>query len=238
MKTAADYSEIFLAECTRSYAEVTALEASCGYAVNRAKLEAAARVLACPHKVNPPNWQHGRVIYALARELIAESTGAGVFLDIGTAKGFSAVVLSWAVSDGMVHRRIVSVDAVDPLARVPRNSVAEADGALWTVPEYVSRFAAPGAPIEFRGGGSDALLRECVANGTRVRFAFVDGKHSETAVAADAAHLAQLQRAGDLCVFDDLQIDGVRAALARVKAYSFTIVNAGPSRRYAVGVRL
>src|SRR3989304_4481394 len=54
---------------------------------------AAAGVLACPIKARPPNWQHGRVLYALTRRYRLTAEGPLYCLDIGTAKGFSAVWL-------------------------------------------------------------------------------------------------------------------------------------------------
>ena len=57
-------------------------------------VEAAARVLACPLKANPPNWQHGRVLYAGYRAYLAGLQRRVLLLDIGTAKGFSAAAMS------------------------------------------------------------------------------------------------------------------------------------------------
>ena len=51
----------------RSYPVVDEFEQRMGFAVDRERLEDAAGVLACLLKKNPPKWQHGRVLYALAR---------------------------------------------------------------------------------------------------------------------------------------------------------------------------
>lgn len=196
-------------------------------------------MLACPVKANPPNWQHGRVIYALAREQLDDgSGGSGCFLDIGTAKGFSAVVMSWALADAGVHREVHSVDVMNPLERVSRNSVAEAEGDLLTVPEFVAPFIAPTVPVHFHGGGSLALLKDMVRLGLTVKFVFVDGKHSYGAVTEEIACLLQLQRPGAIALFDDMQIPGVAEAVKRARGYEVSRVRAGVGREYAVAVRV
>src|SRR3990172_8581667 len=84
-------------ERTRRYPLVDDFEARQGFALDRARLEAAARVLACPIKARPPNWQHGRVLYALTRRYRLTAEGPLYCLDIGTAKGFSALCLLLSV---------------------------------------------------------------------------------------------------------------------------------------------
>src|SRR3989304_7206134 len=94
---------------------VEAYEAA--FALERTRLEAAARVLACPIKAGPPNWQHGRVLYALTRRYRLTAEGPLYCLDIGTAKGFSALCLLWAV--GGMRGRGGCRGGVGPGARPP-----------------------------------------------------------------------------------------------------------------------
>jgi predicted O-methyltransferase YrrM len=225
------YAGIFEKERRQEYPSIDAVERACGFAVNRDELEAAARVLACPLKVHAPNWQHGRVIYAVARKYLL--TGAPVMLDIGTAKGFSACVLSWALRDAGIAGEVVSIDLVDPLERVRRNSVAELDG-LRTVPEFVDPFRA--CEITFLGGGSLPWLDRATLDNRRVGFAFIDGKHSFEAVQAECRLLPLLQQPGDVVIFDDLQIEPVARAVATLRGYEITEMRT-QVRRYAIAVR-
>lgn len=239
-RTLEQYNAAFAAECLRKYPEVDDFELRMGFGLERQRLESAARVLACPVKANPPNWQHGRVLYAAARDYLDSTpTSGGVFLDIGTAKGFSAVVMSLALSDADAHARVVSVDVIEPHARVPRNSVAECGGELWTVPEFTEPFLPANRAVEWHGGGSIRVLSELRRNGDHVRFAFVDGKHSAQVVGAEIAALTELQTRGDVAVFDDLQIPGVSVAIRTLlaPAYRVEYLSAGPIRRYAVATR-
>lgn len=218
------------------YPEVLNFEVDCGFAVELEKLENAARVLACPLKVNPPSWQHGRVIYAAIRKLLAVDSSEGVVLDIGTAKGFSAVVAGWAVADSKTGHGILSVDIVDPILKVCRNSVAEMDGELFTVAEFVRPFKDQSVHTKFFGGGSLRLLQHLKDSNQRVRFAFVDGKHSYELVAAEMVYLRGLQQKGDIVVLDDLQIPPVGMAVAKMRGYDITMLSAGLKRQYAVAV--
>lgn len=234
--TREDYMRIFETECANEYPVLDEFERKLGYAVERDKLEDAARTMACPLKVNPPNWQHGRVIYALIRKLAAAGA-EGDFLDIGTAKGFSAVVASWAIEDaGLTERVLHSVDVMQPEDRVRRNSVLELDGYK-TIAEYTGRYLAPSVTTQFYGGGSLAVLRALHHADARIAFAFVDGKHDTDTVASEAAMLARLQRPGAMVLFDDVQIPAVAAGVKRATGYAIEMLAIGPQRCYAIGVR-
>src|SRR5262245_9408863 len=119
-----EYEAAFRKECDQSYPVVDALEKRYGYAIDRTKLNIAAHVLACPLKKNPPNWQHGRILYALTRHYLQGQIDVSL-LDVGTAKGFSALCLLWSLRDTDILGSVTSVDVIDPLARVKRNTVAE-----------------------------------------------------------------------------------------------------------------
>ncbi len=66
--TKEQYMEIWQRECANEYPVIDGLEKRLGFAVDREWLNSTAYVLTCPVKLNPPNWQHGRVIYAVLSE--------------------------------------------------------------------------------------------------------------------------------------------------------------------------
>lgn len=234
--TRADYVRIFEAECANSYPVIDEFERACGFAIDRDKLEEAARTMACPYKVNPPNWQHGRVLYALIRRLAVAGI-EGNFLDIGTAKGFSAVVASWAIDDaGLEGRSLHSVDIIEPLDRVRRNSVLELDGYK-TIPEFAGRYMSPRVKARFVGGGSQQLLAELLASGERLAFAFVDGKHQTEDVKREAAAIAKMQSRGGIIMFDDVQIAPVAVAVRAVQGYKIEMLALGSQRCYAIATK-
>jgi hypothetical protein len=235
--TAAEYQAAFEKERAVAYPMVDAFEARMGFAVDRSKLEAAARVLACPVKKNPPNWQHGRVLYAAARRYIASSrTNGAALVDIGTAKGFSALCLFWARHDAVVPMSVWSCDVIDPEARVIRNTVAEVDGlktlaetqAEWPECEFVRFVQSTG--VEF--------LKHFQRLGMWVGFAFVDGSHNGSTVLEEGRLLSTLQQPGDVAVFDDVDRHDIGLAVASLgDAYAFEYLYVLPNRAYAIGVR-
>lgn len=232
MPTVEEYDAAFLKERENAYPMLLAIEDSFGFRIDRDRIEKAARTLACPVKVNPPNWQHGRVIYAAARAYLEKAEVPVFMLDIGTAKGFSALCMAWALADSGKAGQILSIDVIDPEAKVARNSVEDLYG-LRTVREFVSQWPETHA-IEFlQSTGVDWLKRR----GARIHFAFVDGKHSFDAVRQESLLIANRQEAGDVMIFDDLQIDGIATAVAQLQGYDKQFAMAKPERRYAIAIK-
>jgi predicted O-methyltransferase YrrM len=243
---ASAYQAAFFAESWRPYPMIDHVETETGFTLSRERLQTAARVLACPVKAHPPNWQHGRVLYAVAsralRGFAADVTSIGpwgpasapvTLLDIGTAKGFSALCLQWALLDSGVPGRVVSVDVIDPAARVLRNTVAECDGPK-TLAELLAPWPEAHAITFVRQTGADWLASSL----DRVHVAFVDGKHTGDVVRAEGHALARRQRADDVVVFDDLQIPGVASAVSSLASmYAVETIDTQANRIYAVGRR-
>lgn len=237
MPSIEDYEREYQEERGLEYPALDLFERGAGFKLERHKLERAAWPLACPVKANPPCWQHGRLLYATARRYLEQwereqegKRGAEhrCFLDIGTAKGFSALVLQWAVLDSVYEPAafpVVSVDVIDPAARVQRNTVAECSGLL-TLAETLAPWAEAEHITFVQARGQDWLRR----HSGRVCLAFIDGKHNQVEVGAELTLLANHQRSGDIVVLDDLQIGGVHAALVGFRhAYEWQVVTAVPS---------
>lgn len=238
MTSKVQYDDAFHEEQRKFYPSMDAFERMMGYAIDRRTLERAARVLACPVKANPPNWQHGRLIYATLRARIANLNSEVLCVDIGTAKGFSAVMMAHAFSLSKLNSVIVSVDAVDPKARVARNTVAEVDG-LKTVEETIATVMTVPTNITFlHMTGITFLTANVTANCKRIHFAFVDGKHSYDQVSREAALLKQCQKPGDVAVFDDTHIEGVGRAVDEIEGYQVERLTLKPERAYAIATRI
>lgn len=238
-RTAVDHALAFDAERMNFYPAIDAFEEKCGFRIDVDRLEAMARVLACPVKAKLPSWQHGRVLYALARAIINSSAGPFTFVDIGTAKGFSACCMAWALHDGARPGKVLSYDVIDPESREPRNAPTDFSAIVPTAVELVDRFKPRNVPILLRGGNARPTEEP------RVHFAFVDGKHNHTSVLNDAVSIAPRQKSGDVIVFDDFQIEGVAAAVGEFVGshdesrpiYTPEHIIAAPDRQYFIARR-
>jgi predicted O-methyltransferase YrrM len=231
--TVEDYARAFEAERHVAYPTIDALEERYGYRLIPGRLYPAARVLACPVKAHAPNWQHGRVLYAVARAYLETQPDPVTMLDIGTAKGFSALCLRWALDDAENDGRVISVDVLDPANRTRRNTVAEVDGYK-TLAEILTPWP-EARTIGFQRATGIEWLERFPA---RVHVAFVDGKHTTEAVLKEGRLLANRQLPGDMVVFDDVQIDGVWRAVQQLKAYyTVEIITVNADRRHAIAER-
>lgn len=236
MPTPEQYAAAFERERVNEYPVIDEFERRMGFAVDRDRLEAAARVLACPVKKSPPNWQHGRILYALGRKHLEQSNTQQLWIDIGTAKGFSSVCMMWALDDAKRRSfsQIYSFDIIDPESRERRNSVE--DGK--TIDEFVSEFAPPYhdelvdyQPITFPVWAEAISLQQCID------FAFVDGSHQYSGVKADIEAILPHQARGDIILFDDLQKEGVARAVSELQGYDLEYIEVLPTRKYAIAVK-
>lgn len=228
-----EYAHIFALETAQEYPSIDKVEAECGFALDRTKLEAAAQVLACPVKAQPPNWQHGRVIYAETRRYLSRVSGPVNIIDIGTAKGFSALCLRWAADDAGVDATITSVDVIDPQARIARNTVADCLG-LRTLAETLEPWPEANRIAFWQQYGTDLLAKET----SRIHVAFIDGKHKYEVVKQEGRLLARRQKSGDVAMFDDAQIEGVDRAVRELQPlYALRRIAAHAHRKYWIGVR-
>lgn len=230
-----EYALAFARESQQVYPIIDAFEQASGFALDQRRLLDAARVLACPIKKSDPHWQHGRVLYAAAREYLSRRTDVVVvsILDIGTAKGFSALCLFWALQDAGSDGWVTSVDVIDPASRERRNTAAEVDGLL-TLQETLAPWSEARYITFLKSTGIEWLE----AHPERVHIAFVDGKHSGSVVRREGKLLAARQQPGDLAIFDDVHIGDVSAAVTSLhNEYHLTYLQPLPNRAYAVGVR-
>jgi len=230
-----DYHFAFEKERANEYAEVEAYEHLCGFSVDKDRLDRAAGVLACPVKTNPPNWQHGRVLYAAMRKYLAAHDGSPVLcFDCGTAKGFSALVAQWALDDSDTPGEVHSVDVIDPFAEVFRNSVLDC-----TRKNRLADYLTPWPEAQLIRFYKLTGMQWLASDTERVNVAFIDGKHATDVVATEGRMLSARQNRGDLAIFDDVQIPAVAEGLkALTKLYTFQrIALSQANREYAVGVR-
>ena len=239
--TALDYQRIFDLERTHQYPIIDDFEQRMGYAIDRAKLEEAARVIEAAARR-----YYGRRGFGWDPRSEDWSTPGGppgpvgipfdnpfAVLDIGTAKSFSALCLLWALNDAGADGSVTSVDVIDPYSPEIRNTVAELSRPL-TLHETLEPWPEAKAITFVQSTGINWLK----AHPERLHIVFVDGKHKADVVSEEAALILARQVAGDLCIFDDVHLPEIRAVVRGLHhSYSLEYLDILPNRGYAVGVR-
>lgn len=249
----AKYLAAFKAEAARSYPAIDQLVAGLEMGEHmfddqKTLFFEMARDLACPLKEHRPNWQHGRVLYALARKVARDPAVDFTFLDIGTAKGFSALCMLWGLFDSMRVGTVHSFDVVDPFSKVARNSIAELDG-LKDLGEFIAPYLPRQHPgTEPRCGAvfhqKPGMLFDEVVPAARIHLAFVDGKHKLTDVREEAIKIGARQERGDFILFDDWQIPSVKEGISAFmdtptgKLYRYTEILVNADRSYRLAERM
>ena len=171
--------------------------------------------------------EHGLLLYKLIMEG-ARGDGPLVVLDVGTARGFSALTMARAMLDGELEGRVYSVDVIghdEPLnwhgtkqdADEPLAGVEISRSGIWE-----RWFAEESGLVTTVCGKSTEVLR-----GWRhgpIDYAFLDGSHEYGDVRGELEALDSLMAAGGVIVVDDFHL-GVTVMRVRSR-----LLNAVPGR--------
>ena len=165
--------------------------------------------------------EHGKLLYALIRE--RHDCRRVVALDIGTARGFSAIAMSRAMLDAKLEGHVYTMDVIghddphdwhaakhsteDPLASGP-----SARSAIWR-----RWFPAEATRITPITGRSTQLLRDWPHG--RIDVAFLDGSHTYDDVKAELDMLDGIMADDGVIVLDDVYF-GVVIGRVRSRAVS------------------
>ncbi|MCY4015499.1 MAG: class I SAM-dependent methyltransferase [Gammaproteobacteria bacterium] len=166
--------------------------------------------------------EHGKLLYSLIRERQAYGRKV-VALDIGTARGFSAITMSRALLDADLDGHVYTMDVIDhddaydwhaakhssddPLADGPSPR-----SAIWKrwFPDETTR-------ITSINGRSTRLLRDWPHG--RIDVAFLDGSHAYDDVKAELDMLDAIMADDGVIVLDDVHF-GVVIGRVRSRAVS------------------
>ena len=171
--------------------------------------------------------EHGLLLYNLILER-GRDDGPLVVLDVGTARGFSAVTMARAMLDGKLEGRVYSVDVIGH--DEPRNwhgTKQDADEPLAGVEMSRSEiwrrwFPDEGSLITTIKAKSSEVLRGW-GHGP-IDYAFLDGSHEYEEVSGELAALDRLMAEGGVIVVDDFHL-GVTVVRVRSR-----LLNAVPGR--------
>ena len=151
--------------------------------------------------------EHGRLLYSLVRRL--KQQPSGVIVDVGTARGFSAMAMARASLDGELGHRVYSLDVIGHDEPINWHSRRKHDPAEPLAGQIVSR-----AEVWTRQYSEEADCIETLRARSRdvlqnwtfgpVVLAFIDGEHTYKAVRDDLVCLDRLMTPDAVIVLDDI----------------------------------
>ena len=206
-------------------AEVDKLEQRLGYAIDREWMDELALHTQVVIKNSVLNFHHGRVLYAVMRDFLARRPGMPVYvLETGTARGFSALCMSRALSDAGVAGVILTLDVLPHRREIYWNCIDDCEGRK-TRESLLAAWQGWLEPIVFVQGEIGETLRRLSMQ--RVDFALLDAQHSYEAVMEEASYVIARQQAGDVIVFDDVtqsMFPGVVSAVDEIeRRHDYTV---------------
>lgn len=150
--------------------------------------------------------EHGQLLYGLVRRLRRQPSVA--ILDVGTARGFSAISMARALLDGGLEHRVVSIDVIGHDEPTDWHSRRKHDPADPLAGRAVSRaeiwryYPDEAACIRALQGRSRDVLENWTFG--PVGLAFIDGEHTYRSVKNDLESLERLMAPGAAIVLDDV----------------------------------
>lgn len=160
-------------------------------------------------KINPirekiystPNYERGALLYALITKHRPK-----IVLEIGTAEGYSAMCMAWAMNDNNIDGKIITVDPkpfsipVKRLMDFDENKTNEF--IMMSTKDLWNKYADPNwlKHISVMSCFSYELLKKELP---RIDFCYIDGHHRVKAVLCDFNIFIQNASKNFLCLFDD-----------------------------------
>jgi predicted O-methyltransferase YrrM len=226
------------------YPAVDQFEREQGFRIDRNWMEQLALHTQVVIKESRLNYQHGRVLYAAAREYLARRGGAEpvTMLETGTARGFSAVCLARAIMDAGAGSggRIITIDVLPHDRPMLWNCIDDHEGPK-TRQELLAPWSEELQRIVFIQGSTRIQLDHLGI--AHIGFAFLDASHSQEDVMLEFQYVSGRQERGDVVVFDDVTpgtFDGVVEAVAAIERegrYAVTHLRSSSGRGYAIALR-
>ena len=152
--------------------------------------------------------EHGLLLYKLVRSLGTDRSI--VILDVGTARGFSAITMARALLDACLPGHVYTIDVIDQLEPVNWHSDTEGKQdpdeplakSIVSRSEIWSRWFADEANCITPMLGRSHEVLESWSSGP-IDIAFIDGEHTYDAVSRDLSLLEHFMKPGGIIALDD-----------------------------------
>ena len=230
------YLEIFEVAKNEKFKNIDLFEESNSYKIDRNWLDTLALHTQVLIKSSKINYQHGRVLYTSLCKYLKDNDDITI-LETGTARGFSALCMSKALSDYKKIGKIFTIDILPHNKKMIWNCIDDIEGPK-SREELLNPWSNNLQNIEFIRGKSNKVLKKLNLN--RVNFCFLDAVHNKKYVQAEFEFVSNRQNIGDIIIFDDITQnqfpDLVKYILSieNDQKYKFEYLKSTDSRGYAI----
>jgi predicted O-methyltransferase YrrM len=185
------------------------------------------------------NFQHGKIIYSELINYIKKKKKNNLFLvDVGSAKGFSSVIMAKVIKECKVKGKIFSLDIIPHNKKIYWNAPTDWKYGKISRETLLRKYNKFLKIITFYNGDSKKSLSKLKLK--RIHFAFIDGSHDYEDVKKEFELISAKQNRGDIIIFDDCTkgvydgVVGVVNYITKSKKYHCKKIYSSENRGYAV----
>ncbi len=190
------------------------------------------------------DFNHGKVIYVVLKDYLRTLKDVKniKLVDIGTARGFSSLIMSKVLDELQIDAKIYTFDIIPNNKKIFWNCFADHIFGKQTRFELLKDYRNLLKNINFLTGQSFEQLNKLKLE--RINFAFIDGSHEYEDVKKDYLQISKKQTKDDLILFDDYTnnfFNGVVKLVDQVekdKMYEVKRIISSDQRGYALARKL
>jgi hypothetical protein len=196
-------------------------------------------------KKSEVNFQHGRLIYSILNNYIKLNRNIlnnFLFIDVGTAKGFSSVIISKCAMDNDINYKMYSFDLIPHNKKIFWNSIKDTEGKS-SREELLKDYKDYTHNVKYIKGRTKNKFKETSSH-ERINFAFLDGSHDYDDVKFEFNFIKQKQKKGDIILFDDVtdgHFNGIVKLVNEIyqnQEYEIEKINSSIFRGYAIATKI
>lgn len=237
------YLNLWEEEKKNVYPAIDQYENEVGEAIDQAWFHELALHTQIVLKTSKLCYQHGRVLYTALCQYLKEHDEPNLtIMETGTARGFSATVMAYALAKKNRCGKIITFDILPHQKAMYWNCIDDHEKAK-TRSELLSPWKDFVTPhVFFVEGDSRINLSKIVVE--RCHFAFLDGAHTYHDVFFEFEKVAQLQCKNDVIVFDDYNSTDFPGLVRAVDTgcerwgYQKKVIQGGEHRSYVVAKKM
>ena len=185
------------------------------------------------------NFNHGFLLHEYLKKYLSNSNEKKIYIvEIGTARGFSSIVMSYLLSKYDIEYEIHTIDILPHKTKMYWNCISDPINGKVSREELLIDYKKYVKNIYFHEGQSKDVLKKL--NLDRVHFAFIDGEHDYSDIIHEYEYVKKRNSKGDIIFCDDYihgRFDGIVKFISEIKnqnLYKVDVQDSNSDRGYAI----